>query len=744
MVEPLRVDCGGVPFFWVEAPPPYRVALQFRVGRADESLPATGVTHLCEHLALSGLRGVPYLYNGRAELNRTIFMCQATAEQSRTFLENTCRRLSRLPVDTLEREKRILLVEAAGRQRGIVDAMLFDRFGARTYGLSWPPELGMWGLDADSIREWAGRWFTRGNAIGWVVGPEPLVAELPLPDGCRALPPAPVPRRVPFPAVTRRPARIVGAGTVVPRSPAARLAAAVITTHLQGVLRYEMGSAYHVLPVYLALTADAAYVSMTSELSDSRTEEAVRGFLSTLNELASRGPREDDVDERRAAAVAALDAHGWEVNAAESAAFNELIGSKYLTREHRRAEYLSTSVDAVRAFAGEFLRSVLYQVPPGLDVSLDGATPVREWSSWSVDGVVYDQEATLPGPRERIVLGEEGMTVWVGEKPLTVAWDRLGAMLCWADGGRRLVGEDGFQINVLPTRVKRGRELVAAIDAHVPGSLRVGVGKRMSVPFPPPVRRDPGARRRWNSQRSANTVLSVLLASLLWSVLHRHAVGLTGPLEAAVLAASGLFVLCGLTVGVALRRRAEVSVGGGVDGTEVYDVAAVHQQRLPAGAPRCRSHVRGGNLLAFLALHDLCSDWFTAESGEGIKRLRRREITGLELYEEWGGVLASDMVSDLGNEFLFYALRVRPKDESPRSGGGPVRRAAPAPDHLGRLRSTITVARGGVRSVAAPPAVVPGLPVHRGTASVLARLVEPDALQDFCPSRSSLPIRRSG
>jgi hypothetical protein len=53
------------------------------------------------------------------------------------------------------------------------------------------------------------------------------------------------------------------------------------------------------------------------------------------------------------------------------------------------------------------------------------------------------------------------------------------------------------------------------------------------------------------------------------------------------------------------------------------------------------------------------SPWFAAEAGESLERLRRREITGPELYEQWSGMLASDMATDAGNEFLFHMLDTR-------------------------------------------------------------------------------------
>ena len=111
----------------------------------------------------------------------------------------------------------------------------------------------------------------------------------------------------------------------------------------------------------------------------------------------------------------------------------------------------------------------------------------------------------------------------------------------------------------------------------------------------------------------------------------------------------------------AFARRPETSVGGGVGGVETYDLAEGHRRKLPDETPVNRSYVPGGYLLTFLVFHDLVSDWFLTEARRSIARLRRREITGPDLYHRWGGVLASDMVSDTGNEFLFHLLRLRTK-----------------------------------------------------------------------------------
>jgi len=664
--DPVRIDRDGVPLYWIEAPPPYRVAIQFRVGRVDEPLPAAGITHLCEHVALSAFQGASYPFNGRVDLTRTILFCQGSAEQVRHFLTESCRRLGHLPVDHLDREKEILRTEAAGRQRGVVDAMLVRRFGARQYGLGWFPEFGMWTIDGDTLRSWAMRWFTRNNAAAWVVGPDVLDVDLPLPQGARVPAPAPVGLSLSLPAVMRVATRIVGVGGTVPRSAATMLTVGVLSRTLQRTLRFEMGAAYNVGAFYAPLTADTAWTAVMSDLSDTRPEAAARRFLSVLEETAARGPAEDDCEQQRAASIASFDAHDREPGMADKAAFNELLGAVQQPRSALIDEYRAVSRDQIRALAADLLSSALYQVPPGLDVPSDGMHPLPEWSTWAADGTSFAPAAFLGGPPERFVVGGRGLTVWVGDQARSIEWGKVAAMLRWGDGGRQIIGEEGAQINVVPSRVQRGQALVAAIDTRVSATLCIPQGRRMCPPVVPPIRRDPAVRKRWLRHlkiiRLAATLGAMVAVMLVLDLAQESHRG-TGPTRDWLVGASGLFAVGGAATAVmitlsALARRAEMSVGGG-DAVEVYDVATAHRQRLPAGVPVNHSHARGGHLLAFLALHDLASPWFMEAAGDAVGRLRRRDITGPELYEAWNGVLASDMLSATGNEFLFDLLRAR-------------------------------------------------------------------------------------
>ncbi len=657
-MEPKPFNCDSVPFFWIEAPPPYRVALQFRVGRGDESLPTSGVTHLCEHLTLSSFHGASYPYNGAVDINRTLFFCQGTAEESRAFLEGTCRRLASLPVDHLDREKRILRAEAASRSAGIGNAMMADRFGARGYGLIGFAELGLWSLRADAVRAWAARWFTRGNAVGTVVGPTPLETPLPLPAGTRIGPPAITPLPHSYPAVTRHPGRVVGVTAFLPRSPKSVLAMGVLCVHLQRVLRYEMGSTYQVLPVYLRLTAETAYASVTSDVAAAQPADPVRAFLGALDDIVSHGPREEDVEQQRAGSVAALSAHGWEMVQADMAAFETLLGSRYPTRTELEEAYRAVTSEESRGVASAMRDTALYQVPAGLEMPLDGLAPLPAWSSWSADGITFQPQPFLGGPPERFAVGDRGLTVRIGENPVSVAWDQVAAVQAWGDGSRRVIGNDGFHVSASPTRVRKGSELTLMIDVHTSKEIRIESGKRMAPPAAPAVRRDPRARKRWATQRQMFVIVGLLLIALVaMPALYAKDLGFNRTL---VFAWADLFAIQFLVRMLYLRRRVVTSVGGGdEDGVEVYDLAVVHSKRLPQGTPANRAFVRGGHLLAFLALHDLTSEWFGKESSEALTRLSKREITGADLYNEWGGVLASDMISTEGKEFLFDFLAIR-------------------------------------------------------------------------------------
>ena len=97
-----QADWDGIPVLWAEAPAPFIGALMFRVGRADETLRTSGLTHLVEHLALSKFERGPYEYNGRVEVALTAFWASGEPDEVLRYLTEVAHELSDLPLERLD------------------------------------------------------------------------------------------------------------------------------------------------------------------------------------------------------------------------------------------------------------------------------------------------------------------------------------------------------------------------------------------------------------------------------------------------------------------------------------------------------------------------------------------------------------------------------------------------------------------------------------------------------------------
>ena len=84
-------------------------ALIFGVGRFDETLPASGITHMVEHLTLTGKTEAPYSFNASVSGRYTTFMVQAShPDHVREYVADVCQGLRADQSAALDRERRIL------------------------------------------------------------------------------------------------------------------------------------------------------------------------------------------------------------------------------------------------------------------------------------------------------------------------------------------------------------------------------------------------------------------------------------------------------------------------------------------------------------------------------------------------------------------------------------------------------------------------------------------------------------
>lgn len=106
---------------------------------------------------------------------------------------------------------------------------------------------------------------------------------------------------------------------------------------------------------------------------------------------------------------------------------------------------------------------------------IPGSKP--SWSLRSVDA---------PIEPARLVIGEDGVSLVQGPRYVTVRFRDCEAMLAWPDGGRRLIGRDGFVVPVEPTLWAGGSFLTAMLDGAVSAERRIPMPERPAEAIPGP------------------------------------------------------------------------------------------------------------------------------------------------------------------------------------------------------------------------------------------------------------------
>lgn len=174
-----------MPVLWIDGPPPFSIFLVFRVGRADETLAVSGITHLVEHLAFPHGHADEVGHNGTTELTRTTFYAWGDPSDAAQFIHRVSIGLSRPAVANIEAQKSIILTEEAGSAGGTVSELLLERYGPLGPGIVGYRQLGLHGIGAGHVEAWSSRFFTADNAIVCMTGPPPQRLALELPRGQR-------------------------------------------------------------------------------------------------------------------------------------------------------------------------------------------------------------------------------------------------------------------------------------------------------------------------------------------------------------------------------------------------------------------------------------------------------------------------------------------------------------------------------------------------------------------------------
>lgn len=485
-----RTEIDGIPVFWAATGSEPAAALIFRVGRADETLATSGVTHLTEHLALYPLGlDTRQHHNGQVDSVTTTFIVRGGPEKITGFLHAVCASLHDLPVARLEAEKRILRAEEAARG-GAQVMLLTRRYGAATYGLAGLPEYGLGGHTASSVAEWARTWFTRGNAALWLSCPPPDGLRLDLPDGPAMPPPAPTSALPELPAYFHAPAGGVACGTVVARSAAATVYRAVLADRLRRELRHRQALSYSPSVSYTARDRQAAYLVASADGLEESNTLLVSSFTIEFERLGTAlVPAEDVHSAARAMADSRATAAGT-LRQLNMSARNVLMGREPRSTAEWQAELLAVTPEDVRQAAREALSAALFMLPPGTSLFRSRYVPAVPGPAGLVAGRRI-RSADHPFDQARLVIGADGASLVLGDRVVTVTGADCAALLEWPDGGRELVGTDGVSVRVEPALWRLRRGDLARLGASVPAARRISMPWRDAGQLPRPRIRRP-------------------------------------------------------------------------------------------------------------------------------------------------------------------------------------------------------------------------------------------------------------
>jgi zinc protease len=508
-----RIQVGEVPVFLAEAPAPYQAGLLFRVGTVDEPLPRRGLTHLCEHLALSSFRPPEHVFNGFVTYNCTHFVMQGSTDDAVRYVEQVCQAMRSLDLDRLEKERRILLTEEASHEnRGVVDLCLLWRFGAVGFGRCSYPEFGLRAVTRQQVEVWAAERFCTGAAALWLCGPDPAqVGErlsLPLrPGGAHPIPPITlaggsgpswVAENVAGPQLS----------FLVRRTSAFTTGISVLHQRLQQKTRHEHALAYVVGGSYIPLDRDLAHAHLGAEALPEHQRELTEVFFSVVDEFLERGPQIEELEGMRRRFLAEGENAFADASEAQRMAVGTLLGSTE-TSEEVRQEMLGVSPEAARQAVADAFGSSLLIVPSGVEPP-KGFLDSPRWSDTEVGGTLHRPAI---GSTPVAIVGARGLTCrWATGQAITIPVQACEALLRWEDGVRLAIGTDGFKVRIAPWEWRDGERLVRRIDETFPTDRWVPMGAGGGPPGSAAPHQPPAPRVR--SPFQATLFLAIMLTTI--------------------------------------------------------------------------------------------------------------------------------------------------------------------------------------------------------------------------------------
>jgi hypothetical protein len=473
--ELTRLQVDGVPTFLgerVEGGPPLHAALVFRVGRADETLAWSGLTHIVEHLAMFRVGRPAFEANAFVDDTRTTFFAAGEPAEVAGFLRTVSEALGDLPLERLEPERRILETESAGTAPGLASRLLGWRCGVRAHGLAAFPEFGLHTVTPEQVEAWARERFTRGNAALWLAGHVPDDLTVVLPDGGRMPVPDVVPLdRLTLPAYVEEGSGSVSFGALVPRTSAATMGFAIASDRLHERLRMDRALTYGIAGAYDPLTADLAHAVLVADCLDEHAAQVRDELLAVVDDLADEGASAHEIAAEQERYDRSEDDPGHVLRWLDSGVRDELLGRPLASRAQLREEFYAVDAAAIGNALRAVRESMIVIGPAGVPA---GDERLAEWGDWDVSPV----EGRAYRARRRnfgrtvipdVVVGEAGVSlVPAAGATVTLRFEDCVAVVRSPGGELTLLSVDQSSITITPGALRAGDEVEAAIYAGIP------------------------------------------------------------------------------------------------------------------------------------------------------------------------------------------------------------------------------------------------------------------------------------
>lgn len=457
--------------------------IMFRVGRADETLSTSGLSHLVEHLALQQ-RAAGDHANGATGDQVTHLFTTGTRDEVVAFLNEVCAHLRDLPLQRLEVEKQILRTEAASRGHSTADLLAEARYGAHSYGLSSLPEYGLLRVDADAVSAWVDQHFTSGNAVAWICGDEvPAELDLRLRPGERR----PSDTRQEWwgttakklPAHYRSDVGTIVASAVLDRVPASTVFTTLLANALHDQLRLRDGVSYTATAHFVVRDAKWGELYAMADALPEMRQAAIGSFVDVLARLRWGNITEHELDVARRAELRSFEQGLVGGRRAASLAHSLLMGRPIPTDEAQRAAFAALTPDTMRATARHMFNSMLVQAN-GMGLGWADYVPAVTHPG-RLEGT---EHRPLWGVRPPLVIGDPGIGLRLETSDFSLRWIHVAALLMYPDGGREIISRHGRHIPVEPELYGLSPQVMADIEQRIDPSLYIPMPPRDASEIP--------------------------------------------------------------------------------------------------------------------------------------------------------------------------------------------------------------------------------------------------------------------